>query len=328
MKKDWCLELDHLINEIAERIASHAPRDGLHQTMIPELCFRRASAESEPTHTLNMPSLYIIAQGSKTATFAGESLVCDSASYMVTSVHLPVIGKITHASPQIPYLSLQLTLGPDVLVDISRKSSSLEGGETGRGFLLSPSTPSLLDAILRLVNLLDSPTDIEILAPLYIREIFYRVLEGGQGASIRQFAVIGSFAQGISKAIHVINRDYSKQLVIEELAKKVSLNPATMHKHFKRVTGMSPLQYQKIIRLQSARRLMLTEGLDAATAGFHVGYESPSQFNREYARLFGRPPMRDINHLRNNEFNMNGTKAERHKEISDDDFIDGMNCQS
>ncbi|MGF7031535.1 AraC-like DNA-binding protein [Paenibacillus mucilaginosus] len=295
--------MNQLIADLVRQIARHALMDGLHQTAIPELCFRRASAESEPTHTLNMPSLYIIAQGSKTVTFVEESHLCDSAKYMVASVHLPVIGRITQASPQSPYLSLQLALSPDVLVDISRKSSSQKRGETGRGVLVNPSSPSLLDAILRLVNLLDSPTDMEILAPLYIREIFYRVLQGEQGALIRQFAVIGSYAQGISNAIHIINRDYSKPLVIEALANKVSMNPTTFHKHFKRVTGMSPLQYQKIIRLQSARRLMLTEGFDAASAAFGVGYESPSQFNREYARLFGRPPMRDINHLRDIEFN-------------------------
>lgn len=290
--------MNQLVSELARQIARHTPMDGAHKTEIPELCFRRASQESEPTHTVNMPSLYMIAQGSKTATLAGESFLFDSGKYMVTSVHLPVIGKITHASPQMPYLSLELTLSPDVILDINKKSSTQKRGETGRGILVNPSTPPLLDAILRLVNLLDTPTDIEMLAPLIIREIFYRVLQGEQGELIRQFAVIGSYAQGISNAIHLINRDYSKPLVIEELAKKVSMSPTSLHKHFKRVTGMSPLQYQKIIRLQTARRLMLTEGLDAATAGFRVGYESPSQFNREYARLFGRPPMRDINHLR------------------------------
>lgn len=290
--------MNQLVSELARQIARHTPMDGAHKTEIPELCFRRASQESEPTHTVNMPSLYMIAQGSKTATLAGESFLFDSGKCMVTSVHLPVIGKITHASPQMPYLSLELTLSPDVILDINKKSSTQKRGETGRGILVNPSTPPLLDAILRLVNLLDTPTDIEMLAPLIIREIFYRVLQGEQGELIRQFAVIGSYAQGISNAIHLINRDYSKPLVIEELAKKVSMSPTSLHKHFKRVTGMSPLQYQKIIRLQTARRLMLTEGLDAATAGFRVGYESPSQFNREYARLFGRPPMRDINHLR------------------------------
>lgn len=284
--------------ELARLIQRHTPMDGTHTTAIPELRFRRASQELEPTHTVNMPSLYVIAQGSKTATLAGENYRYDSATYMVTSVHLPVIGKITQASSQLPYLSLQLSLSPDVLLDIVNKTSPKRSGETGRGILVNPSTTPLLEAIHRLVQLLDTSMDIPMLAPLIIREIFYRVLQGEQGALLRQFAVIGSYAQGISKAIHLINRDYSKPLVINELANKVSMSVTSLHKHFKRVTAMSPLQYQKIIRLQTARRLLLTEGLDAATAGFRVGYESPSQFNREYARLFGRPPISDIKYLR------------------------------
>ncbi|MGO4108135.1 AraC family transcriptional regulator N-terminal domain-containing protein [Paenibacillus sp. YAF4_2] len=296
--------MNQLVSELARQIARYTPVDGTHKTAIPELCFRRASEESEPTHTLNMPSLYVIAQGSKTATLAGESFRFDPGTYMVASVHLPVIGEIIHASPQMPYLSLGLTLNPDVVLDLNKKTSPQKRGETGRGILVNPSTPPFLNAILRLVNLLDTPTDIEMLAPLIIREIFYRVMQGEQGALIRQFSVIGSYAQGISNAIHLINRDYSKLLIIEELAKQVSMSPTSLHKHFKKVTGMSPLQYQKTIRLQSARRLMLTEGLDAATAGFRVGYESPSQFNREYTRLFGRPPMRDINHLRDSLFEL------------------------
>lgn len=283
--------------ELALLIQRNTPMDGTHTTAIPELCFRRASKETEPTHTVNMPSLYVIAQGSKTATLAGETYQYDSATYMVTSVHLPVIGKITHAQPQLPYLSLQLTLSLDVILDIVKKIGSQKSGETGRGILVNPSPPPLLEAIIRLVKLLDTPVDIPILAPLIIREIFYRVLQDERGALIRQFAVIGSYAQSISKAIHHINRDYSKPLIIGELAKKVSMSATTLHKHFKRVTAMSPLQYQKVIRLQMARRLLLTEGLDAATAGFRVGYESPSQFSREYARLFGRPPVRDLKHL-------------------------------
>nr|WP_238357938.1 AraC family transcriptional regulator [Cohnella zeiphila] len=193
---------------------THTTTDGSYKTAIPELCFRRATQESEPTHTLGMPSLYLIAQGSKTATLAGESFQIVSETYLVTSVHLPVIGKITQASPQTPYLSLELMLSPDVILDINKKSSPEKRGETGRGILVNPSSPSLLDAVLRLVNLLDTPTDIEMLAPLIIREVFYRVLQGEQGALIRQFAVIGSYAQGFSNAIHLINRDYSKPLVI------------------------------------------------------------------------------------------------------------------
>ncbi|OZB94258.1 AraC family transcriptional regulator [Paenibacillus sp. XY044] len=289
------------VSELARQIARHVPVDGVHSTAIPELCFRRASRESEPTHTINMPSLYIIVQGSKTAALAGDSFLLDPGTYMVTSVHLPVIGKIIEASPETPYLSLALTLNPDVLVDINKKSSpppKERGKGEGRGILVHPSTPPLLDAMLRLVHLLDTPADIDMLAPLVIREIFYRVLQGEQGAAIRQFAVIGSYAQGISSAIHQINENYAQPLVMEELATRVNMSPTTFHKQFKRVTAMSPLQYQKMIRLQTARRLLLTEGLDAATAGFQVGYGSPSQFSREYARLFGRPPMSDVQHLR------------------------------
>lgn len=283
--------------ELAQLILNKTSIDGTHTTAIPELCFRRASEETEPTHTVNLPSLYVIVQGSKTATLAGETYQYDSATYMVTSVHLPVIGKITQAAPHLPYLSLQLTLSPDVILDIVKKTGSKKNGKTGRGIMVNSSPPPLLEAILRLVKLLDTPVDIPMLAPLIIREIFYRVLQGDQGALIRQFAVIGSYAHGIAKAIHLINRDYAKLLIIGELAENVSMSATSLHRHFKRVTAMSPLQYQKVIRLQMARRLLLTEGLDAATAGYRVGYESPSQFSREYARLFGRPPINDLKHL-------------------------------
>lgn len=292
--------MNQYVSELARQIARLAPKDGVHATAIPELCFRRVSRESEPTHSINRPSLYVIVQGSKTAALAGESFLLDPGMYMVTSVHLPVIGKIIEATKERPYLSLALTLNPDVIVDINKKynPSPKERGETsGRSILVNSSTPPLLDAMLRLVQLLETPEDIDMLSPLFIREIFYRVLQGEQGALIRQFSVLGSYAQGISSAIHLINRDYSEPLIIEELAAHVRMSPTTFHKQFKRVTAMSPLQYQKTIRLQTARRLLLTEGLDAATAGFRVGYESPSQFSREYARLFGRPPMSDVQHL-------------------------------
>lgn len=257
-----------------------------------------AQVVSEPKHTVNMPSLYVVAQGSKTATLAGENYVYDPTTYMVTSVHLPVIGKITQASPLLPYLSLQLSISPDVILDIIQMSSPQWNGKTGRGILVSQSDSPLLDGLLRLVRLLDTPEDIEFLAPLITREILYRVLKGEQGALIRQFAIAGSYAYNISKVIHLINRDYSKPLVIEELANEANMSPSSLHKHFKKVTAISPLQYQKAIRLQTARRLLLSEGLEAAAAGFLVGYESPSQFSREYSRMFGRSPMNDVKHLR------------------------------
>ncbi|WP_226002150.1 AraC family transcriptional regulator [Paenibacillus sp. BJ-4] len=284
--------------ELIYLIQRHAPSDGTHASAIPELRFRRASHVSEPKHTVNSPSLYMIAQGSKTATLAGENYIYDPTSYLVSSVHLPVIGKITQASPQLPYLSLQLSISPDIILEIIKESDPQWNEKTGRGILVNQSNPLLLDALLRLIKVLDTPKDIGFLAPLIIREILYRVLQGEQGALIRQFAVVGSYAHSISKAIHLINRDYAKPLVIEQLAKEVNMSSSSLHKHFKKVTAISPLQYQKVIRLQAARRLLLSDGLAAADASFRVGYESPSQFSREYSRMFGRSPMNDVKHLR------------------------------
>ncbi|KAI7278308.1 hypothetical protein KC345_g6057 [Hortaea werneckii] len=217
---------------------------------------------------------------------------------MVSPVHLPVIGIITEASPELPYLSLQLTIHPDVILDIIRRSSPELDSKTERGILLGQSDTPLLDGLVRLVRLLDTPEDIEFLAPMIIREILYRVMKGEQGAFIRQFSITGSYSHSISRAIQLINRDYAKPLGIEELAKEANMSPSSLHKHFKKITAISPLQYQKAIRLQTARRLLLSEGLEAADAGFQVGYESPSQFSREYVRMFGRPPMNDVKHLR------------------------------
>lgn len=289
---------DHL-QELIYLIQRHTPSDGTHASAVPELCFRRASYISEPRHSVNTPSLYVVAQGSKTATLAGDTYVYNPANYMVSSVHLPVVGIITEASPELPYLSLQLSISPNIILDIIHGSSTSCEGKTGRGILVSQSDPQLLDGLIRLIRLLDTPEDIEFLAPIFIREIFYRVLKGEQGALIRQFSIVGSFSHNISKVIHIINRDYSKPLVIEELAREVNMSPSSLYKHFKKVTAISPLQYQKAIRLQTARRLLLSEGVEAAEAGFQVGYESPSQFSREYSRMFGRPPINDVKYLRN-----------------------------
>ncbi len=170
--------------------------------------------------------------------------------------------------------------------------------DSRRGLLVNKTNSLLLDAVLRLVRLLDTPQDIPVLSPLIIREILYRILQDEQGDLISQFAIIGSHAQGIAKAIRLISQDFSKPLRIEELAKEVNMSSSALHNQFKKVTAMSPLQYQKLIRLQEARRLLLSETSEAATVGFQVGYESPSQFSREYARMFGLPPISDVKRLR------------------------------
>lgn len=293
----------NLINQrkqLALLVERFTDRDGLQSTAIPSLDFIRASSISEPLHSLYAPSLCIIVQGAKMVILGKESYKYDTNSYLVASVHLPIIGKIIEATPDMPYLSIRLSFSSDQILDIIKESQQVSSKKSDlkRGLIVTKTNLTLLDTLLRLVSLLETPNDIPILAPLFIREILYRVLQDEHGYIVKQFAVIGSHAQSISKAINVINCNFAKPLRIDELAKKINMSPSSLHHHFKKVTAMSPLQYQKQVRLQEARRLLLSETLDAADAGFKVGYESPSQFSREYARMFGLPPISDIKRLR------------------------------
>jgi AraC-like DNA-binding protein len=274
--------------------------DGIHTTAIPSLRLIRASNVSEPLHSIYEPSLLVIAQGAKIVTLADENYQYDPTTYLVTSVHLPITGQIIKASPQEPYLCVQLSFSTDQILDIIKESNRAWNGrmDSGRGMAVNRINSNLLDAVLRLVRLLDTPMDIPVLSPLIIREILYRILQDKQGDIIKQFAMIGSHAYSIAKVIHLINNDFSKPLRIEDLAKKVNMSTSSLHNQFKKVTAMSPLQYQKLIRLQEARRLLFAESSEAANVSFQVGYESPSQFSREYARMFGLPPISDIKRLR------------------------------
>ncbi|REK77739.1 AraC family transcriptional regulator [Paenibacillus paeoniae] len=286
--------------QLAHLIRSHAPANGTHQTAIPSLSLLHATQLSGPLESVYKPSICVVAQGAKTATLADETYQYDPMTYLVISVELPVIGRILKASPEQPHLSLRLSFDPDVILDIIKKSNhpSSASSKVSRGIAVSHMSPSLLEAITRLMRLLDVPEDIPILAPLIIREILYRVLQSEQGAQIHQFAIIGSQAHNIAQAIQQINQQFERPLVVEQLAKSVNMSTSAFHKHFKSVTKMSPLQYQKAVRLQEARHLMLTETVQASDAAFRVGYESPSQFSREYARMYGRPPMLDVQQLR------------------------------
>jgi AraC-like DNA-binding protein len=286
---------------LASLIDRHTPSAGMHDTAISALKFFRYERESQPIYSVYDPALCIVAQGSKLVILGQECYHYNPASYLVASVNLPITGQIIQAAPQHPYLSLQLNFSTDQIVNIIQTSHS-EWGHTkgsGRGLLVSQTSSSLLDAVLRLVRLLDTERDIPVLAPMFIREILYWILQDEQGgASIRQFAVAGSHAERIAKVIRLINRDFAKPLRIDELATVTGMSPSSLHFHFKEVTAMTPLQYQKQVRLQEARRLLLSDIPEAANAGFQVGYESPSQFSREYARMFGLPPLSDIKRLR------------------------------
>lgn len=224
----------------------------------------------------------------------------DARNFLITSVHLPTVVQIIEASPTKPYLGLRLKLDmrevSQLMVDSNLPPPRAQ--QSGRGMATGEVTLPLLIAFQRLVDLLSEEKDIPILAPLIKREIIYRLLVGDQGARLRQIASMGSQGNQIAQAVNWLKDNFKRPLRIDDLAQQVNMSTSTLHHHFRALTAMSPLQYQKWLRLNEARRLMLTENQDASTAAFQVGYESPSQFSREYGRLFGTPPLRDISNLR------------------------------
>lgn len=283
--------------------------DGSYPTAIAPLTLHRLSAPTPPDHSLHKPCFAIAAQGRKQAGLGQEMHLHDPFHYLLVSVDLPMTAGIVEASPEKPYLGFCFDLDSDqisaLLLEMEReniewgKREGSKGQSTSeRSLSLSRTDPPLLDAVLRLLRLLESPQDIPLLAPLAQREILYRLLTGEQGARLRRLVQGSSQTQRVAQTIDWLKRHYAEPLRMETVAQEASMSVSGLHHHFKAVTTMSPLQYQKRLRLQEARRLMLTDALDAATAGYRVGYQSPSQFNREYSRLFGAPPQRDISRLR------------------------------
>jgi AraC-like DNA-binding protein len=246
------------------------------------------------------PALCIMAQGRKDVTLGGELFTYDPLNYLVLSVALPISGKVIYATPEDPHLAMRLDIDPaDINALIAQAGPmSVPTRPSGRGMYVERIDSQLLDAVIRLIRLLDSPKDIPMLAPLITREILYRLLRGSEGYRLYEIAISNCQTHRVTQAIKWLNEHFQQPLRIEELAREVNLSVSTLHHRFKAVTAMSPLQYQKQLRLQEARRLMLADGLEASAAGYKVGYESPSQFSREYSRLFGAPPLRDLARLR------------------------------
>jgi AraC-like DNA-binding protein len=246
------------------------------------------------------PSICVVAQGAKRVIFGDEDLIYDARNYLLTSVNVPTLYQVVDASPEKPFLGLVLRLNlrevSQLIIDTNLPA--LHAQQAEHGMAIGTIDLRLLTAIGRLVQLLDEPQDIPILAPIYQKEILYRLLMGDQGERLRQIASVGSQSNQIARAIEWLNENYIQQLKIDDLARRVNMSPSTFHHHFKALTAKSPLKYQKWLRLNEARRLMLSEQLDAASASFEVGYESPSQFSREYGRLFGNSTARDISMLR------------------------------
>lgn len=288
--------------EIATRIMRHTQSSGniIQPTAIAQLDFARSDTVSTAPHSVYEPILAIVVQGQKKAFLGEEMYQYGAMQYLVVSVDLPLSGFVTEATPDKPYLGLKLGLDLMQLCEMVAQmgSSSAKPENSVRGISVSNVDPALMECALRLVKLLDTPQHISMLAPLMIRELYYHLLMGEQGEAVRQIATSGSNMQRIALAIQRIKSDFTQPMRIEDLASQIGMSTSSFHQHFKQVTSMSPLQYQKQLRLLEARRLMLAEDFDATSTAYQVGYESPSQFSREYSRLFGAPPIRDIERLR------------------------------
>jgi AraC-like DNA-binding protein len=289
-----CRELAALINRHTEDRGN-----GFHQTDIDRLQFLRESVVATSIAGASTPMLAIVVQGQKAVLLGEETYRYGAAQYLAISVDLPLSGYIIEATPAQPYLGFKLDLDTHELCDMLAQTSVASQKDTSvRGFFVSTAAAPLLDCALRLTRLLDTPQDIPILAPIIIREIYYRLLCGEQSEAVRQIATSGSHMQRIAQSIELIKTELTRSIRVEELAIRASMSPSSFHHHFKAVTSMSPVQYQKQLRLLEARRLMLAENSTAIAAAERVGYESPSHFSREYARMFGAPPVRDIDRLR------------------------------
>lgn len=288
------------IRDLADLIARFAPGDGSHQTAIPQICLYRASCIAEPLHSVYEPSFCIVAQGSKRSMVADRVYVYDKAKYLVIKVDVPIISQHLDATPERPFLSLRMGLNPASIAAlmIERGIKPMASEEPGPALVVSDVTSELIDASVRMLRLLETPEDIPTLAPLIEREILYRLLQGEQTSKLGQIAFAESKLQQVNRAIAWIKQNFREPFSVEAAAAEASMSASALHLHFKAVTTLSPLQYQKQLRLQEARRLILTQALDAAATAYAVGYESPSQFSREYRRLFGVPPAADGRRLR------------------------------
>jgi AraC-like DNA-binding protein len=292
---DACQKLAKLVNRHTD-----GRGNGIHATAIAQLELMRESVTPTVLRAVYEPTLCIILQGRKETLLGKETYYYGAAQYIVVTVDLPLSGNIVEATPGKPYLCFKLSLDAtqlwDIVDQIQRSPDQKESSV--RGLFVSDANAPLIECATRLTRLLDTPEDVPFLAPMMIREIYYRLLMGDQNEAVRQIATSGSHMQRIAEVIKQIKAEFTKSLIMDDLAKQARMSSASFHRHFKAVTSMSPLQYQKQLRLLEARRLMLAEDADATHAAYQVGYESPSQFNREYSRMFGAPPKKDIERLR------------------------------
>ena len=286
--------------ELARRIAWFVGSAEDRATEIPGLSFHRRTSTTAPCSMTYQPGVIVIAQGRKRVELGRNVFIYDPSRFLLTAIDLPVVSRVIEASEEAPCLAFALKLEMSAVRELlGREEIQVAGALPDRpGMATGETTAELLSACCRLADLLETPRDMPFLGGLIQREIIYRILQSAEGARLRAIATLGEQSQRTAKAIGWIRANYAKPLRVEELAELAGMGVSTLHHHFRGLTAMSPLQYQKQLRLQAARARMLVDGLDAASAAFEVGYESPSQFNREYSRYFGQPPMRDIKTLR------------------------------
>ncbi|WP_426155165.1 AraC family transcriptional regulator N-terminal domain-containing protein [Pseudomonas sp. TSRC2-2] len=285
--------------ELVRLLTQRFEAPGTYETAIAPLHVIRLDGPSELIHVVHRPALCLIVQGRKEVGLGDERFLYDPLNYLVVSVTLPVSGRVIEASPEAPYFCVRLDFDPAQLTQlISESPPTGVPQETGRGMFLDKIDVTLLDTMLRLVRLLDNPRDIGMLAPMALRELYYRLLRGQHGHLLYEIAVSDSQTHRVTRAIDWLNRNFTEPLRIDALAQMANLSNSALHHRFKAVTAMSPLQYQKQLRLQEARRLIINEGLDVSSACYRVGYESASQFSREYNRQFGCPPSKELSRLR------------------------------
>ena len=290
-----------LRTELARKIASFVgSAEKLITTNIPGLMLSRRTAPTAPASVAFEPSLAVVAQGRKRIDLGRTTFIFDQSRFLLTSLDLPVISQVIEARKELPYLGFLLKLEMPVVRELLSREEiqAPEAPSDSPAMATGETTAELLDAWCRLVDLLNSPQDIPFLSGLIQREIIYRILQGREGARLRAIATLGDQSHRTAKAIAWVRANYAKRLRVEDLANIAGMGVSTLHHHFRALTTMSPLQYQKQLRLHAARERMLIDSLDAASAAFEVGYESATQFNREYSRFFGQPPKRDIRTLR------------------------------
>ena len=294
------LGLEAALDELAALIArSSEGAEGLIDTPVPGLAVSRATAKSERVHSVYTPFIGLIAQGRKRIVLADEVFHYDRAHFVAAAVDLPVTAQVIEASAEKPYLGIKLEVSMQEIAALMLEMPPKFGAEppAGRAMLMSRVDAELVDAFIRMLRLVRTPEDVPVLAPGIRREILYRVLKSEQGLRLRQLVSARGHTRRIAAAIEWLRRNFRQPLRIEELAAQASMSPSSFHEQFRAATAMSPLQFQKQLRLQEARQLLISESLDAATVGHRVGYESPSQFSREYSRLFGAPPAADRKRL-------------------------------